>query len=510
LTHSWANERSGAGRGDGARTLTVGEWETGAPCAGMAALTGRQGDTMATAPVAQQGGLKGYIATHRTLETYPVGAHRWGMLLLTVLATIVSFYEFQFAPLLPLWIPTLHFSLEDFSLFLLFAVLLSGASAMIGGPLADRHGRIIVIDVCLAVIIVLTFLNLVMVNLWTFVIIRGAMNLVAGLMWGALGGLTRDMSPRVSRGAAFGLLTVGAVGCIFLWNFISGLTLPIFGTWQSQIWIMGILAILMYIPVLLWLKDLHPNLRLTIVESESTAAASSTEHIRKETMEVPASGGAAFRELLSRWEVWVLVVGCVGFLTLPITSQTFFPVMFTRAFHYSPAEAAKMASYFWLLNLFMLVPAGLLSDWLRIRKPLVLIGTVASLAVLVWWIGTFSNPLQHFELAAVMFVLGGLVAFAFIPWCAQYSELLEDISPALQASGWSFFQLIYRGWIAISGPILAYVTGHYGWASWMWVAAAGMILFIPAMLAVRGGWLPAKAGQATGEQAATSARPSPA
>ena len=81
-----------------------------------------------------------------------------------------------------------------------------------------------------------------------------------------------------------------------------------------------------------------------------------------------------------------------------------------------------------------------------------------------------------------MFLLGGLVAFAFIPWCAQYSELLEDISPALQASGWSFFQLIYRGWIAISGSIVTYVSHRYGWAAWMWVAAAGMAMLIPAML----------------------------
>lgn len=465
---------------------------------------------MATAAAPEESGLKGYLATHRTLETYPVGAHRWAMLLLTVLATIISFYEFQFAPLLPLWIPTLHFSLEDFSLFLLFAVLLSGGSAMVGGPLADRHGRIVVIDACLAVIVVLTFCNLLMTGFWSFVLIRGLMNLVAGLMWGALGGLTRDMSPRVSRGAAFGLLTVGTVGCIFLWNFISGMTLPIFGTWQSQIWIMGVLSILMYIPVLLWLKDLHPNLRLTIVESESAVAASSAEHVRREPMEVPESGGAAFKELLSRWEVWVLVIGCVGFLTVPITSQTFFPVMFTRAFHYNAAGADKMASYFWLLNLFMLVPAGWVSDRLRVRKPLVLIGTVAALALLIWWIGTFANPLPPFQLGAVMFILGGLIAFAFIPWCAQYSELLEDISPALQASGWSFFQLIYRGWIAISGPVLAYITAHYGWAAWMWVAVAGMVLFIPAMLAVRGGWVPAKAGQGSDPAAAPTARPSPA
>jgi OPA family glycerol-3-phosphate transporter-like MFS transporter len=465
---------------------------------------------MATAAVSEPAGVKGYLATHRTLETYPVGAHRWAMLMLTVLATIISFYEFQFAPLLPLWIPTLHFSLENFTLFLLCAVLISGGSAMIGGPLADRHGRIIVIDVCLAFIIVLTFANLLMTGFWSFVIVRGAMNLIAGLMWGALGGLTRDMSPRVSRGAAFGLLTVGAVGCIFLWNFISGETLPIFGTWQSQIWIMGILSILMYIPVLLWLKDLHPNLRLTIVESESTVAAAPAEHLREMVTEVPASGGAAFKALLGRWEVWVMVVGCVGFLTISITSQTFFPVMFTRAFHYSPAEADKMASYFWLLNLFVLVPAGLLSDKLRVRKPLVLIGTVASLAVLIWWIGTFSNPLPPFQLSAVMFVLGGLVAFGFIPWCAQYSELLEDISPALQASGWSFFQLIYRGWIAISGPLVAVVSSRYGWAAWMWVAVAGMAMLIPAMLAIPGGWLPVKTGQSSGNVGAPTVRPSPA
>jgi len=465
---------------------------------------------MASAAVSVAGGLKGYVATHRTLETYPVGAHRWAMLMLTVLATIVSFYEFQFAPLLPLWIPTLHFSLEDFTGFLFFAVLLSGASAMIGGPLADRHGRIIVIDVCLAIIIVLTFANLLMTGFWSFVIIRGAMNLTAGLMWGALGGLTRDMSPRVSRGAAFGLLTVGAVGCIFLWNFISGVTLPIFGTWQSQIWIMGLLSILMYVPVLLWLKDLHPNLRLTIVESEAAVAADPAEHLREVNMEVPASGSAAFRQLLSHWEVWVLVVGSVAFLTLPITSQTFFPVMFNRAFHYTPAAAAKMASYFWLLNLFMLVPAGWLSDKLRVRKPLVLVGTIAAMVVLIWWIGTFANPLPPLQLGAVMFLLGGLVAFAFIPWCAQYSELLEDIAPALQASGWSFFQLIYRGWIAISGPLVAYVSGHYGWAAWMWVAVAGMATLIPAMLAIRGGWAPARAGQGAGEHAASATRPSPA
>ncbi|HVA41577.1 MAG TPA: MFS transporter, partial [Candidatus Binataceae bacterium] len=445
---------------------------------------------MATAPVAEQGSLKGYLATHRTLETYPVGAHRWGMLLLTVLATIISFYEFQFAPLLPLWIPTLHFSREAFGWFLLVAVLLSGGSALIGGPLADRHGRIIVIDACLAVIIVLTFLNLLMVNFWSFVIIRGAMNLTAGLMWGALGGLTRDMSPRVSRGAAFGLLTVGAVGCVWLWNFVSGVTLPLFhSSWRAEILLMGALAVAMYIPVLLWLKDLHPSLRLTIVESEATAAAAPVERMREAAnTEVPESGTAALGELLSHYEVWVLVVGVVAFLTTAITIQTFGPLMLTETLHYNAADADKAASFFWLLNGILLVPAGWISDRLRVRKPLCLFWTVLLMLALIYWIPELapgsSTPL--FSMEIMMTVLGGLTALAFIPFCAQYSELVEDISVALQATGWSFFQLIYRGWIAISGPILLAVAADYGWLTWMWATVIGAGLFVIGSLLVRG------------------------
>lgn len=469
---------------------------------------------MATAEAPEPRGLKGYLATHRTLETYPVGAHRWAMLLITVLATIISFYEFQFAPLLPLWIPTLHFSREAFGLFLLIAVLLSGGSALIGGPLADRHGRIIVIDTCLAVMIALTFLNLLMTGIWSFVIIRGAMNLVAGLMWGALGGLTRDMSPRVSRGAAFGLLTVGAVGCVWLWNFVSGVTLPLFhNSWRAEIVLMGALAVAMYIPVLLWLKDLHPSLRLTIVESEATAAAAPAERMREAAAtEVPASGTAALAELLSHYEVWVLVIGVVAFLTTAITIQTFGPLMLTETLHYNTADADRAASFFWLLNGILLVPAGWISDKLRVRKPLCVLWASLSVLALIYLIPELApgatTPL--FSMEIMMTVLGGLTALAFIPFCAQYSEMVEDISAALQATGWSFFQLIYRGWIAISGPILLAVAAHYGWITWMWVTVIGAGLFVVASLMVRGGWVPAKAGQGSGEQAAPTTRPSPA
>ena len=112
---------------------------------------------MATASKAQPGGLKGYFAAHRTLTVYPTGFYRWWMLILAVMATIVLFFEFGFSALLPLWLPSLHFTVEQFSWFLTAVVFLSGISAMFGGPLADRHGRVVVIDSCIVVMILLDF-----------------------------------------------------------------------------------------------------------------------------------------------------------------------------------------------------------------------------------------------------------------------------------------------------------------------------------------------------------------
>ena len=199
-----------------------------------------------------------FIASRR-LKVYPTGAHRWAMLGLTVLATVLASYEFQLAPLLPLMLPYLHMSHVGYGTFISFVVLVSGVSAFIGGPLADRYGRVILIDICLGAVTILTFSNVLITGIVSFVVIRTAMGIVGGMMAGAGAALVRDMSPRLSRALAFGLFTIGPVGANFLANAIASATLPIYHTWQSQIWIMGALGVLMYIPILIWLKDLQPR-----------------------------------------------------------------------------------------------------------------------------------------------------------------------------------------------------------------------------------------------------------
>jgi len=172
------------------------------------------------------------FAKSRTLDEYPLGTYRWTLLLLTVLAALLASYEFQLAPILPLLLPYLHLGHLQYGYFLTFTVLISGISAFFGGPLADRHGRVMILDACLAVITVLVFANLLIVGIRSFVAIRTIMSIVSGLMAGAAAALVRDMSPRLTHALAFGLLTIGRVGSNYLANFVAGLTLPLYHTWQ--------------------------------------------------------------------------------------------------------------------------------------------------------------------------------------------------------------------------------------------------------------------------------------
>jgi MFS family permease len=425
----------------------------------------------------------GSFTERRTIHEYPRGAHRWTLLLLTVLAAILASYEFQLAPILPLLLPYLHLSHLGYGYFVTFAVLVSGISAFFGGPLADRYGRVVIIDACLGVVTVMVFANLFIVGIKSFVIIRTLMGVVGGLMAGAGAALVRDMSPRLSRALAFGLLTIGPVGSNYLANFIAGTTLPIYHTWQSQMWIMGFLGIAMYIPILLLLRDLSPELRLQIFKSEVSAMQAEG---RPTAAELPSSARQAFASLLGHFEPWLMVVPFTISLSLYIAIQAFGPLMFTESFHYTPADAASMNAYFWLGNMGALIVIGVISDRLQLRKPIAVLGALLTSILLVWWIPSFGETLPRGTMTIVATLLGCCLAIASVPWAAQYSEALEDVSPALQATGWAFYALMVRGWLAISAPLMLFVAARYGWATWIKFSFVAFVFYGVAMCFTRG------------------------
>src|SRR5271166_802961 len=123
-----------------------------------------------------------FFSQNRTLAEYPLGPHRWALLLMTVLAAVLTSYEFQLAPVLSLLLPYVHLSKIGYGYFVAFTVVISAISAFFGGPLADRYGRVVIIDSCLAVVTVLVFANLLVVGVKSFIVVRTIMGIVAGLM----------------------------------------------------------------------------------------------------------------------------------------------------------------------------------------------------------------------------------------------------------------------------------------------------------------------------------------
>jgi len=204
--------------------------------------------------------MNSFVAA-RTLTEYPRGRHRWALLILTVLASILGAYDFQLAPLLPILLPYLHMSHTAYGAFIAFTVLISGISAFFGGPLADRYGRVPY--------------HRRMSRLRHRAVVPERVDHQHHDL--------RDPAPvdgnrcrpdcrsrrrtdsrhvaRLSRALAFGLLTIGPVGANFLANFVAGATLPIYHTWQSQIWIMGFFRG----------RDVHPD-RVVAVRPEPRTA----------------------------------------------------------------------------------------------------------------------------------------------------------------------------------------------------------------------------------------------
>jgi OPA family glycerol-3-phosphate transporter-like MFS transporter len=155
--------------------------------------------------------------------------------------------------------------------------------------------------------------------------------------------------------------------------------------------------------------------------------------------------------------------------------------MFTEAFHYTPADAAAMCAHFWLGNMGALVATGFVSDRLQRRKPFMIIGAIITSGMLIWWIPTFGAPLQRTTMTTFATLLGCCIGMTIVPWSAQYSETLEEISPALQATGWAFYGLVARGWGLISAPLSLTIAVRYGWAVWMKFTLVALVMFGVAM-----------------------------
>ncbi len=417
----------------------------------------------------------------RELDHYPVGRRRLFLLFVAVVATLVASYEAQIAPVLPLLMHDIGISKDQYGWVVATTVVFSAAGAIVFGPVCDRLGRTAVLVPALFLTGACVFGMTLVGSLESLFVVRALLGFVEGAVVAASAGLVRDFSPRMGRASAYAFWTFGPVGSSFMAASIAGFTLPIFGNaWQSQFYIAGVISMVVAVFVMLTMHDLAPRVRHRIMHSESAAGAAQAEDERTHARATSA---------MRHGRVWLMVVGITLFLMLYLVLQQFGPLILVESYGFDADRAAFLSQFFWLLNLLTLIGAGIVSDRLQLRKIVSFAGAVVTIPIMVAWISLAGTHPSTGTMIVLMSLLGGAFGITYCPWMAWFSETLEDISTAIQASGWALWTAVLRLYVVCTVVPMTIIAERFGWQPWLWATVGGVVVYVGCILATRAPWL---------------------
>jgi MFS family permease len=428
---------------------------------------------------------------HRYLEHYPSNNRRIWYLALAVIATIMLYYESYVLPsVAPLVLTSFKLDVATYTRILLLSNLI-GAISAIFGSLSDRIGRsnLIVYGLLITGIgtIVISFVNV----LWLFFVVIGALGFIEGIILVATPALVRDFSPRFGRALAMGFWTVGPVGGSVLATTVASRTLNTYGTWQSQYVISGIVGIIIFVLCFLFLRELSPGMRDQVM---NTLQEKDAVESRAGTIDVEKAIEHPWRQMLNP-RLMVSAFGISVFLLIYYAAVGFFPLYLTSIFKFSVSEANGLVSVFWLVNVVAAILIGFISDRTLVRKPYMLIGCIATIVVTLLFISRIGVPTSSGLMIVFLSLFGLTLAVGYVTWMAAYTETIEDINPALGATGMAVEGFILRLVVVLSTLAFSFVVTNAldgsQWATWWWVCIAGLVVFLPTIFVVSGYWRPA-------------------
>ena len=89
-------------------------------------------------------------------------------------------------------------------------------------------------------------------------------------------------------------------------------------------------------------------------------------------------------------------------------------------------------------------------------------------------------------------LFGITMAVGYVTWMAAYTETIEDINPALIATGMAVEGFILRMIVVLSTLAFSFVVTNAQngsqWATWWWVCIGGLVVFFPTIFVVSGYW----------------------
>jgi ACS family D-galactonate transporter-like MFS transporter len=402
---------------------------------------------------AQSGGVR--RLWDRQLPHYPETGPRALYLAITVLATVILYYELYIPGAVATQIISdLHLS---FTFFVFVSVVgnLVGAFASLFAGLADRWGRanLVVGGLLLtAIIIGLGLPNASSKGM--YMTLFAVLSFVEGIVLVATPALIRDFSPQVGRGTAMGFWTLGPVLGSLVVTEVSSHTLPSHPDWRWQFYLCGIIGAVVWLVALVGLRELSPPIRDQLMVSMRDRAL----------VEARAAGIDPERALKNHWRQMLRfdVIGSAFaisiFLLLYYMLVGFVVVYFATVYGYSPARANSLANWYWITNAITLVVVGVLSDRFRVRKPFMILGTAIGLVGSILFALSATHHQSYYTLA-VYFILGASGGgMAYVAWMASFTETVERHNPAATATGLALWGWILRLVVTVSLAVLTLVV----------------------------------------------------
>jgi MFS family permease len=392
----------------------------------------------------------------RQLSSYPDTRMRFAYLGITVLATVILYYELYIQGAVATKIIT-YFGMT-FTQFVFISVVgnLVGAFASLAAGLADRWGRANITVLGLFITGILTLFGLPNApNTGTYLVLFAVLSIVEGMILVATPALVRDFSPQLGRASAMGFWTFGPVLGSLVVTVVSSNTLDAHPDWQFQFRVCGIAGIIVAVIALIGLRELSPRLRDQLMVS-----------LRDRTLiEARAKGLDLVQAMRGHWRQMLRfdVVGSAFaisiFLLFYYIAVGFFVVYFATVFGYSEARANGLANWYWVTNAIALVASGFLSDKLGVRKPFMILGAVISLVgTAIFAILATQPDTSYYTFAVVLMIIAAGGGLAYCAWMANFTETVERHNPAATATGLAVWGWTIRIVITVALAVLTLVV----------------------------------------------------
>ncbi len=411
---------------------------------------------------AGHGGLYRFLFVHE-IDEYPATGKRTAYLALAVLATIVLYYTyFTQTGVTPQILRYYHMSFA-FYVYIVVVSNLIGAFASLPASKTDQLGRSNVVIYGLLIVGLLVAVGVPATKTeWQFAVVICILGLVEGAILVATPALVRDFSPQLGRASAMGFWTVGPVAGSLITSVVATLTLNHFlranfdSGFKSQFIISGVVSLVVFVLALFFMKDLSSRLRDQLMVSEQDRALVEARARGISTEEVIAATRHPWRQIL-KWDLVGSALGISLFLLVYYAASAFFTIYWATVFtnssglNLSTSQANYLNTWFWAADAVALIVFGVLSDKLRVRKPLMLVGAVGSIVMLLLFSHQANHPTTGFTTLIILEVLlAASVSLTYAPWMAGYTEMVEARNPALVGTGLALWGWILRLTVGLS------------------------------------------------------------